>query len=485
MQEKVQSIYPEGSPEAARLQMLRVFERQQETAQRWRRSTAQERIARIKALRDAMLAHQPALQEAGMKDFRKPASEVDLEILSVLADASEYLHSLKAWMKPHRVWPTRMTLGLKGWVQYEPRGRCLIISPWNYPLVLTFGPLVACLGGGNTAMVKPSELTPNFSACLAKILREVFPEEEVATFEGDATVSTELLKLPFDHIFFTGSPAIGKVVMAAAAKHLTSVTLELGGKSPTIVDESADLDAAAETIMWGKLLNSGQTCIAPDHVYVHESVREAFVGKSIAVIRQRYGDNPQAQMNSPDLAHIVNTRHTKRVAALLEDAKSRGARVLCGDFVSEDQQFVAPTLLDRLPEDASIMQEEIFGPLCPILPYRDIDEVIRRVNAGPKPLALYIFSKQQRNIDRVLQDTSSGGACINHVVAQFTHGNLPFGGVNNSGIGNTHGFWGFRGFSHEKAIVKTRFMLARMLFPPYTDKVRQQIKLLIGWLKLW
>ncbi len=464
----------------------RVFDKQRETALRWRTSTADERLGRIKRLRAAVLANIDSLYEAGWKDFKKPPAEVDLtEIVPIMADASEYLHSLKSWMKPKGVWPTRMMFGTKSYVQYEPRGRCLIISPWNYPVNLTFGPLIPCLAAGNTAIIKPSEMTPHMSAWMVKIVKEVFPEDEVAIFEGDAAVSTALLNQPFDHIFFTGSPSIGKVVMAAAAKNLTSVTLELGGKSPTIVDETADLDLAAGNLMWGKFVNSGQTCIAPDYMYVHESVKDAFVNKCVEVLKTRYGATPQDQASNQDLSHIVNERHTKRVANLLTDAKAKGANILFGGHVSEKDHFVSPTLMDQVPANAKVMEEEIFGPLLPIIPFRDLDKIIGEINAQPKPLALYIFSRDNARIDKVMKNTSSGGACINHSMVQFSHGNLPFGGVNNSGIGNSHGFWGFRAFSHEKAVVRTRIMLARMFYPPYTPWVRNQIQTLIKLFKLW
>ncbi len=467
-------------------EIRRVFERQRATALRWRTSTSDERLGRIKRLRDACIADLPALYDAAMKDFHRPSAEVDLtEMIPIMSEASEYIHSLKKWMKPQGVWPTRTTLGLKSWVQHEPRGRCLIISPWNYPVNLTFGPLIPCLAAGNTAILKPSEMTPNMSAWMVKIVKQVFAEDEVAIFEGDSSVSTSLLNLPFDHIFFTGSPAIGKVVMAAAARNLTSVTLELGGKSPTIVDESADITLAAQNLMWGKFVNSGQTCIAPDHIFVHESVKDAFVQKSIEVLKARYGATPQASGSSPDLAHIVNERHTQRVAGMLADAKQKGAKVLYGDFVSEKDHFVSPTLLGDCPPDSKVMQGEIFGPLLPIIGYRDLDDVIDRINADQKPLALYIFSRNEANIERVMKNTSAGGACINHSLVQFSHGNLPFGGVNNSGIGNSHGIWGFRAFSHEKSVVRTRFMMAKMFFPPYTDFVRKNIHNVIKLFKLW
>jgi aldehyde dehydrogenase (NAD+) len=469
-----------GPANATEGEIQRVFERQRETAIRLRTSTAEERIAKIRKLHDAVMAHREQIHEAAYKDFKKPPAEVDLaEVLPVISEAKHAMRALKKWMKPKGVWPTNLTLGLKSWVQYEPKGRCLIVSPWNYNVNLAFGPLVSCIAAGNTAIIKPSEMTPHLSALMAKIIKSIFAEDEVALFEGDVGVSTALLALPFDHIFFTGSPAVGKVVMAAAAKHLTSVTLELGGKSPTIIDESADLKTAARTLMWGKYTNNGQTCIAPDYVYVHASVKDAFAQECIAVIKECYGETVESQMNSPYLARVVNERHTKRINTLLEDARQRGARILCGGQASEKDCFIQPTLMDNVPADAKIQSEEIFGPLLPIQPYTDLDKVIREINAGQKPLALYIWSKNEQVIDKVLKQTSAGGTCINHCVVQYAHGNLPFGGVNNSGIGSAHGLYGFKAFSHERAVVRTRFMTARLLFPPYTDFKQKVLNIMI------
>ncbi len=459
-----------GPANATEGDIQRIFERQREAAIRLRTSTAEERIAKIRKLHDAVMAHREQIHEAAYKDFKKPPAEVDLaEVLPVISEAKHAMRALKGWMKPKGVWPTSLTIGLKSWVQYEPKGRCLIISPWNYNVNLAFGPLVSCIAAGNTAIIKPSEMTPHLSALMAKIIKSIFPEDEVALFEGDVAVSSALLALPFDHIFFTGSPNVGKVVMAAAAKHLTSVTLELGGKSPTIIDETADLKLAARTLMWGKYTNNGQTCIAPDYIYVHASVKDAFAKECIAVINECYGETVESQMNSPYLARVVNERHTKRINGLLEDARQRGARILCGGQASEKDCFIQPTLLDNIPADAKIQSEEIFGPLLPIMPYTDLDKVIADINAQPKPLALYIWSKNEAVINKSLKQTSAGGTCINHCVVQYAHGNLPFGGVNNSGIGNAHGLYGFKAFSHERAVVRTRFMMARTLFPPYTD----------------
>jgi len=457
------------APTALEAEIRRVFERQRETVLRLRTSTAAERITKIMRLHDAVMARRPEFYEAAYQDFRKPPAEVDLaEILPVIAEAKHAKRALKGWMKPHGVWPTSLTFGLKSWIQYEPRGRCLIISPWNYNVNLSFGPLVSAIAAGNTAILKPSEMTPHLTAVMVRIVREIFTEDEVAIFEGDAAVSTLLLALPFDHIFFTGSPAVGKVVMTAAAKHLTSVTLELGGKSPTIIDETADLKLAAKTLMWGKYTNCGQTCIAPDYIYVHPGVKDAFVAECRAVIKECYGESAAEQMNSPNLARVVNARHTQRLAGLLSDAKQKGAKVVIGGEVSEKDNFVQPTFLENIPADARIQTEEIFGPLLPVLTYTDLDQVIAHINSQPKPLSLYIWSRSERNIERVLKNTSAGGTCINHCVVQYGHGNLPFGGVNNSGIGSAHGIFGFKAFSHERAVVRTRFMMAKTLFPPYT-----------------
>ncbi len=465
--------------EAAEAEIRRVFERQRDSANRLRTSTCAERLVKIARLRDAVLAHRQAIRDAAYQDFRKPPAEVDLtEVLPIVMEANDARRHLKKWMKPRGVWPTQMMFGTKGYVQYEPKGRTLIISPWNYPVNLSFGPLVSAIAAGNTAILKPSEMTPHLSALMVKIVREVFSDDEVAIFEGESEVSTLLLSLPFDHIFFTGSPAIGKVVMAAAARHLASVTLELGGKSPTIVDESADLRLAAQTIAWGKFTNNGQTCIAPDHVYVHAVVKDEFVRLVRQYIAGAYGEG-QAAQRSPALARMVNARHTRRINALLQDAKTRGARVLAGDAVDEQDSFIAPTLLTDIPRDAKIMEEEIFGPLLPIIPFTDLDEVITQINASPKPLALYIWSRTESSIQAVMKRTSSGGACINHAVVQFLHGKLPFGGVNNSGIGSAHGEFGFKAFSHERAVVRTRFLLARLFFLPHKRWTQKIIDLMM------
>ncbi|HJV82886.1 MAG TPA: aldehyde dehydrogenase family protein [Noviherbaspirillum sp.] len=463
-----------------------VFDSQLETALRWRLSTANERIARIKKLRDAMMAQREAFYEAFMQDYRKSPPEVEAsEFLPVMDEMRHAIGRVKRWMKPLKVWPTSTMLGTSGWVQYQPRGRVLIIAPWNYPLSLCFGPLVSALAAGNTVIIKPSEMTPAVSALMGRIIGEVFPHAEVALFEGGTATAQALLDLPFDHIFFTGSPAVGKIVMAAAAKHLTSVTLELGGKSPTIVGETADVKLAAETLMWGKFLNGGQTCVAPDHVYVHDSVKDAFMTECRKVIQSRYGTSAHEQKHTADLTRIVNQRHTQRVASLLYDALTRGAAIQTGGEVDVAQCYIAPTLIDRVPTGSQILEEEIFGPILPVIGYSRLDAVIAEINSRPKPLALYIWSKDQKEIDKVLLQTSSGGACINHCVMQFAHGELPFGGVNNSGIGNAHGHYGFKAFSHERAVLRSSpLMLVKLFYPPFSEARRGLIRKIVDMLRL-
>jgi aldehyde dehydrogenase (NAD+) len=360
---------------------------------------------------------------------------------------------------------------------------CLIISPWNYPFNLAMTPLVSAIAAGNTAIIKPSEMTPHVSALLQELVSETFDQQEVAVFQGDHETAQALLALPFDHIFFTGSPAVGRIVMAAAAQHLASVTLELGGKSPVIVDRSADLRQAARDIMWGKLANNGQTCIAPDHLYVHESVRDDFVAEAEQAVRRAYGDSAPQRQASPDYCRIVNQRHFQRLQALIEDAQAQGASTLFGGQLAADERYISPTLLGNVPDQARLMQEEIFGPVLPVLPYSDIDQVIAAINARPKPLALYLFARDETLVEKVLGKTSAGGSCINHNLLHYLNGQLPFGGVNNSGIGKTHGVHGFREFSNQRAVLRAKRSIAHWLYPPYTPRVQKLSRLVLRYLR--
>ncbi|HLQ86040.1 MAG TPA: aldehyde dehydrogenase family protein, partial [Salinisphaeraceae bacterium] len=287
-----------------------------------------------------------------------------------------------------------------------------------------------------------------------------------AVVEGDAAVAQELLALPFDHIFFTGSPQVGKLVMEAAAKSLASVTLELGGKSPTIVGPTANLKKAARNIVWGKFANNGQTCIAPDYVYVHEDVRSAFAEAVDKALHKLYGAQERIA-NNADYCRMVNDRHYERVSAIIDDAKNRDATILRGGERDATERFIAPTVIGDVPADARLMQEEIFGPVLPILTYRDTDEVIAGINGRPKALALYLFARDKTVSERIIAETSAGGTSINTTLMHYMHGRLPFGGVNNSGIGSAHGHWGFKAFSHERAVLRNRFAPVFLFMPPY------------------
>jgi aldehyde dehydrogenase (NAD+) len=457
-----------------------LFAGQEETALRWRTSSAAERVARIKRLLAAIRGCREVLLQAAAADFNRPATEVRLtELVSVTHEAKLAIRKTASWMRPRHRAPTLVGFGTSAAVRPEPRGRSLLISPWNYPYSLSFGPLISALAAGCPVVLKPSEITPHHSRAISRIVQEVFPPAEVVVVEGDATVAEALCELPFDHIFFTGSTATGKRVMAAAARNLSSVTLELGGKSPVIVDSSADLEQAAKVIMAAKFINNGQTCIAPDHLYVEESVREVFIERCLSWLRRTYGHTAEEQKANPNLARVVSERHTARLAALLEEAIGAGAKVLGGGTVDREARFIAPTLLANVPSNVAMMREEIFGPILPIIGYTSLETVLAGILAAPKPLALYVWTRRAAVADRVVTATSSGGACINHCLIQFAHGNVPFGGVNASGVGSAHGPWGFAAFSHERAVVTSRIMIADKLLPPYT-RLKQR---LIGWLE--
>jgi aldehyde dehydrogenase (NAD+) len=430
-------------------------------------SSLQERKNKLKKLKNAVEnTFREAIREALWLDFHKSAEEVDLsEIYVITSEIKHALHHLGQWVKPQKVGTPLAMLGSSSHIRYEPKGVCLLISPWNFPFNLTFGPLVCALAAGNTVIIKPSEITPHCSAVIKELIESLFDSNEVAVFEGDVAVSSELLALPFNHIFFTGSPAVGKVVMAAAAKNLASVTLELGGKSPTIVDQTADLKATAKRLAWGKFFNSGQVCIAPDYLWVHQSVEAALVEEIKKVVNGFFGEKAY----SKDFTHLVNAKHTARLKNLLDDAVAKGATVLMGGQVDTARNFIPPTLLGNVPLEAAIMEQEIFGPILPIIPFFDLSEVCIQLSREQKPLALYIFSSSRKNIDFLLKNTRAGGTCINNNAVHFFNNNLPFGGSNNSGIGKAHGFFGFQEFSNARGIMQQHLPGAlELLMPPYT-----------------
>jgi aldehyde dehydrogenase (NAD+) len=459
----------------------RIFELQKNNQQNVANSTARDRRKKLDRLHNAVLKYQEEIREALYKDFRKHPSEVDLtEIYAVTSDIKHTRRHLAKWMRPSKVATPMALMGSSSHIHYEPKGVVLIISPWNFPINLTFGPLVSAIATGNCIIIKPSEHTPHASAIMKKIIEELFDESEIALIEGGIEVSTELLKLPFNHIFFTGAPEIGKVIMKAAAEHLTSITLELGGKSPTIVDETANLEKAAHRIAFVKWMNNGQVCIAPDYIFVHERVADKFLDNVKSKIESFFGDDASS---SDSYNRIVNGKHFKRVHGYLEDALAKGAKIVYGGKKDPQQGYFGPTIVTDIPEDSDLSTEEIFGPILPVYTYSDLQEVIDKINSKEKPLALYIYSSSNKNVNRIINNTRAGGTCVNHNAIHFYNNNLPFGGSNNSGIGKGNGFFGFEAFSNPRAVLKQWSPSNGLDFmtPPYTDFKQKLIDLTIKW----
>ena len=448
----------------------RVVAAQNDHAPTVRQTSAQERKAKLQRLADALLDRRETFYEALQADFQKAPVEVDLtEIKAVTKEAEHAIAQLDDWMAPDRVDSPLLFSGSRSEIRYEPKGVVLIMAPWNYPVNLTLGPLVGALAAGNCAVLKPSEHAPHTAEALRNLITDLYEEREVAVLTGGADVAQALTAQPFDHIYFTGSPAVGRLVMKAAAEHLTSVTLELGGKSPALVDTTADLKQAAGRIAWAKFTNAGQTCIAPDYVLVEDRVHDALVDQLRAHIEQFYGTTAASQRASDDYARLAHRDHYESVAALLTDAVEAGARIAVGGTHDAETRFIAPTVLTDVPLDADIMQNEIFGPLLPIHRYRSLDEALQIINDRPPPLSLYVFSERESTVETVLGRTTAGSTCVNEALIHFLHPNLPFGGKGESGIGRGHGRRAFREFSNERSVLRRSYGsdLLRPLYPPY------------------
>jgi aldehyde dehydrogenase (NAD+) len=443
-------------------------------------STVKERIAKLKTMRNWVSANEQLIKDALYKDFKKPESEAILgEIYGVMGELNHTIKHLGSWMKPQKVSVPITLLGTFPKVVYEAKGNSLILAPWNYPFNLALKPVVQAIGAGNTVILKPSEMTPHTSTLIKKMINELFNENEIAVVEGDAAVSKHLLDQKFDHIFFTGSPNVGKIVMTAAAKNLTSVTLELGGKSPCIIDDTADVSATAERIAWGKIVNNGQTCIAPDYVFVHHSKAAEFINAFKTTIHKMYNGVGADIAKSKDYARIVNAKHFNRIKNLVDDAVLKGANVEFGGQMIAEENFIAPTLLTNVKDDMSIMQEEIFGPVLPIIEYSDLNDVISYIANREKPLALYIFSGDRKQKDFIMANTSAGGTIINDTLIHYGYPGLPFGGVNNSGIGKSGGHFGFIEFSNQRAVIEQKLGTLKMFYPPYTPRVKKMMDFLV------
>jgi aldehyde dehydrogenase (NAD+) len=429
------------------------------------------RIDRLEKLRSWVHANRGKIHKAAFEDFRKPAAEVDgTEIFHVLSEIKLAIENVERWAQPRKIDAPITMLGTRSFIQHEPRGTCLILSPWNYPFSLAVGPLVSALAAGNNVILKPSELTPNVSALIRRMSEEIFDPNVVVVIEGGVDVSQKLLSLPFDHIFFTGSPAIGKVVMRAAAEHLTSVTLELGGKSPTVVTGSANIQEAALRIAVAKFVNNGQTCVAPDYILAEKKIADELVQALITQTKKLFLGSEGSFETSSSYCRIINQKHFDRLTELIQDAIAGGAKIKFSGDVNREDRFIHPVIMTDVSTSSRLMEEEIFGPLLPIVTYENLEEAIRLINSKPKALALYIFSNRSSDHNKILTATSSGGVCINECAIHFLHHNLPFGGVNNSGIGKSHGHYGFLAFSNEKPVMKQRhgWTTIQPFYPPYT-----------------
>lgn len=434
-----------------------------------------ERKEALKKLLKNIILHEEEILDALQKDFKKPRFEsVISETSYVINDLKYTLKNISSWAKPKKVFPSLLNFPSSDYIYKEPYGKVLIISPWNYPFQLAISPLIAAVAAGNSVTLKPSELTPYTSAVVSKIVRESFDIRHVVVVTGDHTIAQDLLKKRWDYIFFTGSVPVGKIVAKAAAEHLTPVTLELGGKSPCIVDETANLPLAAKRIIWGKLFNAGQTCIAPDYIVVHYRMKKKLVPLLIKEIETALGENPE---KSEDFARIINLKNWKRQLDLIENQF-----LLYGGQSNEEELYLAPTLLDEPIAESPVMQEEIFGPILPIITYENKENLYRILNRYEKPLSLYLFSEDKTFQNEIINNFSFGGGCINDTLTHFANKNLPFGGVGHSGMGAYHGKLGFDSFSHKKSVVKkANWLDIPLRYAPYKGKLNM-IKRILNWL---
>jgi aldehyde dehydrogenase (NAD+) len=433
------------------------------------------RIEQLKKLKSILVTHEAEIAAALKKDLNKSEMEgIVSEVLLVTEELDYIIKNLKSWTRPQKVpspfplcWPGRST------IQYQPYGSVLIIGPWNYPFMLVISPLIGAMCAGNCAIIKPSELASHTQNLILKLINQNFPSEYIVAIPANSQEMNILLKEKFDYIFFTGGTQIGKIIMQAAAQHLTPVTLELGGKSPCIVDETANLDFAARRIIWAKLMNAGQVCLAPDYLFVHSSCKNALIDKLKQAIIRFYGENPE---KSASYCRIINKKHFERIKKLMA-----AGNILFGGQTNEDDLYISPTLIDSISFSDPIMQEEIFGPLLPIISYDKTEELITAIKTLAKPLALYLFTKNKIFEKTILEKISFGGGCVNDCVLQVANYHLPFGGVGDSGIGSYHGKYSLETFSHRKSIFTKSWMIdIDLAYPPYTARKLSWLKRLIS-----
>lgn len=443
-----------------------LFETQQQFYASQQTKDIQFRKTNLIKLKTLIRQHESEITAALKQDLGKSAFEAyATEIGIVLEEISLHIKKVSKWAKTKKVSTQLAALPGASFLKPEAYGNTLIIAPWNYPFQLAFGPLIGAVSAGNCAIIKPSEISTHTEKAIQKLINDHFPKEYLHVVTGNAEMSKALLQLPFDLIFFTGSPRVGKIVMKAAAENLSKVILELGGKSPVIVDEDTNIHLTARRIIWGKLINAGQTCIAPDFVLVHHTQHQALLVALAEAIQRFYGPKPA---DHPDYPRIINEANVVRLAELMQ----AGNCVYGGQFVQKDRYF-APTIIDQPAEDTALMQEEIFGPILPVLPFHSLDEAISFVNKRPKPLALYLFSRNSKHLKKLTDQISAGGVTVNDTIMHFTNAKLPFGGIGNSGLGSYHGKASFEAFSHFKPIMKRATWIDIPLrYPPFGNKLR-------------
>jgi len=431
------------------------------------------RIEQLKKLKQILVDNEQLLLDEVHKDFQKSAFETYVtEIGLVIADINFVLKNIESWTKQQSVSTALVNFPSKNFIVTEPYGSVLIISPWNYPILLALQPLVGAIAAGNTAILKPSELTPNTSATLETLISQHFDEEVLKVILGAVEESSALVKMDFDYIFFTGSTKVGKIIMKEASEKLTPLTLELGGKSPCIVDKTANLEVSAKRIAWGKFVNAGQTCVAPDYLLVDKSIKMEFLEYLKTAIHQLYGEDPK---ESPDYPRIINDDHFERLAVLLSDGET-----VTGGESDNETRYIAPTVLNNINLNDTIMEDEIFGPILPVMEYESVEDCIQIINARPRPLALYVFTSDQKLEDHVLSSVSFGGGAVNDTIAQLGNHHLSFGGVGASGFGSYHGKASFDCFSHKKSVMKKPFWPDLPIrYAPYSDTKLELVKKVI------
>jgi aldehyde dehydrogenase (NAD+) len=450
-----------------------VFNIQKEYAQHIKESSINSRKEKLSKIIDwiEIPENRQKIIDALHHDMKRPLAEIiGGEIATVILSLRILKKNLSSWLKPKRLPLSISLIGNKSHIQYESLGNTLIISPWNYPFQLAIVPMAFSIAAGNTVIIKPSEYSAHTAKIIEKLVNDLFKQEEVKVIQGEVPETTKLLSLPFNHIYFTGSPNVGKIIMEAAAKNLASVTLELGGKSPCIVDETASIKAAAKSIMWGKCYNAGQTCIAPDYILIDEKIKAKFITEAKDVLAYRYGNSETELAVNKDFGRIISAHHWNRSKSLLDDALDKGAKIEFGGYFNEETKFISPTLLTNTNPDMRIRKEEIFCPLLPIIAYKSLDQAISIINTLPKALTMYIFSKSKKNTNTFIDKTSAGTTLINDTLIHFANEYLPFGGVNNSGIGKSHGKYSLYAFMNERSIMKQVFNTTSVLHPPYTNR---------------